>query len=147
MASDKVEKKRKRDSERHDRPSKKPAIEAHNLPRLTASVLKDDNEFAPVLGVYCVLAFPYPQTIEQPSPLQVPHIKKNLKLIISTIQSAHLACNSPRKYTVSNHIPNHRATLVPPPHQHNHHHHQIETKASSPLNCFSSHLNTPNSIS
>lgn len=53
MASEKVEKKRKRDSERHDRPSKKPAVEAHNLPQLAASVLKDDSEFAPVLGTYC----------------------------------------------------------------------------------------------
>jgi hypothetical protein len=51
MASDKVEKKRKRDSDRHERPSKKPAIQAQNLPPLTASVLKDDNELAPVLSM------------------------------------------------------------------------------------------------
>ncbi|EED18226.1 conserved hypothetical protein [Talaromyces stipitatus ATCC 10500] len=58
MASDKVEKKRKRDSDRHDRPSKKPAIEAQNLPPLTASVLKDDNELAPVLINAPGLQFP-----------------------------------------------------------------------------------------
>lgn len=51
MASDKVEKKRKRDSDRHERPSKKPAIQAQDLPPLTASVLKDDNELAPVLSM------------------------------------------------------------------------------------------------
>lgn len=52
MASDKVEKKRKRDSDRHERPSKKPAIQAQNLPPLTASVIKDDNELAPVLSKF-----------------------------------------------------------------------------------------------
>ena len=51
MASDKVEKKRKRDSDRHERPSKKPAIQAQNLPPLAASVIKDDNELAPVLSI------------------------------------------------------------------------------------------------
>lgn len=50
MAPDKAEKKRKRDSDRHERPSKKPAIQAQNLPPLTASVIKDDNELAPVLS-------------------------------------------------------------------------------------------------
>lgn len=54
MASDKVEKKRKRDSDRHERPSKKPAIEAHNLPVLNASLLKDDNELAPVLSEFLI---------------------------------------------------------------------------------------------
>lgn len=55
MASDKAEKKRKRDSDRHERPSKKPAIHAQNLPPLAASVLKDDNELAPVLSTYFFL--------------------------------------------------------------------------------------------
>ncbi|PCG90300.1 Hypothetical protein PENO1_032450 [Penicillium occitanis (nom. inval.)] len=58
MASDKVEKKRKRDSDRHERPSKKPAIQAQNLPPLTASVIKDDNELAPVLINAPGLQFP-----------------------------------------------------------------------------------------
>ncbi|KAH8702564.1 RNA polymerase I associated factor, A49-like protein [Talaromyces proteolyticus] len=49
MASDKSEKKRKRDSDRHDRPSKKPALAPQNLPLLTASVLGDNSELAPVL--------------------------------------------------------------------------------------------------
>ncbi|KAK1140250.1 DNA-directed RNA polymerase I subunit rpa49 [Aspergillus melleus] len=49
MPSDKVEKKRKRDSDRHERPSKKPALGLHDLPPLAASVVNDDSELAPVL--------------------------------------------------------------------------------------------------
>jgi hypothetical protein len=52
MASDKVEKKRKRDSDRHERPSKKPALEPQNLPPLAASIVQDDSELAPVLGMF-----------------------------------------------------------------------------------------------
>lgn len=48
MPSDKTEKKRKRASDRHDRPSKKPALEA--LPPLAASLVEDNSELAPVIG-------------------------------------------------------------------------------------------------
>lgn len=48
MPSDKSEKKRKRESDRHDRPSKKPALKA--LPPLTASLVEDKSELAPVIG-------------------------------------------------------------------------------------------------
>ncbi|KAL4890469.1 A49-like RNA polymerase I associated factor-domain-containing protein [Aspergillus ambiguus] len=49
MPSDKVEKKRKRASDRHERPSKKPALGLQDLPPLTTSVVKDDSELAPVI--------------------------------------------------------------------------------------------------
>ncbi|KAA8643104.1 hypothetical protein EYZ11_005003 [Aspergillus tanneri] len=49
MPSDKVEKKRKRASDRHERPSKKPALGLHDLPPLAVSVINDDSELAPVL--------------------------------------------------------------------------------------------------
>lgn len=52
MAQDKAEKKRKRDSDRHEWPSKKPALEPQNLPPLAASVVEDDSELAPVLGMF-----------------------------------------------------------------------------------------------
>lgn len=51
MPSDKVEKKRKRASDRHERPSKKPALGLHDLPPLAASVVNDDSELAPVLSM------------------------------------------------------------------------------------------------
>lgn len=50
MVSDKVEKKRKRASDRHERPSKKPALEIQDLPPLASSVVEDDSELAPVIG-------------------------------------------------------------------------------------------------
>ncbi|KAE8146015.1 A49-like RNA polymerase I associated factor-domain-containing protein [Aspergillus avenaceus] len=49
MPSDKVEKKRKRASNGHERPSKKPALELRDLPPLAASVVDDDSELAPVI--------------------------------------------------------------------------------------------------
>ncbi|KOC07682.1 hypothetical protein AFLA70_15g004701 [Aspergillus flavus AF70] len=49
MPSDKVEKKRKRASNGHERPSKKPALEFQDLPPLAASVVNDDSELAPVI--------------------------------------------------------------------------------------------------
>ncbi|KAB8232109.1 A49-like RNA polymerase I associated factor-domain-containing protein [Aspergillus alliaceus] len=49
MPSDKVEKKRKRASNGHERPSKKPALELQDLPPLAVSVLDDDSELAPVI--------------------------------------------------------------------------------------------------
>lgn len=52
MAPDKVEKKRKRASDRHDRPSKKPALDLQNLPPLATSVVEDHNELAPILGTH-----------------------------------------------------------------------------------------------
>lgn len=54
MSSDKVEKKRKRASDIHNRPSKKPAID---LPPLKAGLLKDDSDFAPVFGKSCYVYF------------------------------------------------------------------------------------------
>ena len=50
MPSDKTDKKRKRDSDRHERPSKKPALELLSLPPLAASVVDDNSELAPVIG-------------------------------------------------------------------------------------------------
>ncbi|KAL1969006.1 hypothetical protein VTN77DRAFT_840 [Rasamsonia byssochlamydoides] len=58
MVSDKAEKKRKRNSDRHERPSKKPALEPQNLPPLAASVVEDDSELAPVLVSTPGLQFP-----------------------------------------------------------------------------------------
>ncbi|KAL4807815.1 A49-like RNA polymerase I associated factor-domain-containing protein [Aspergillus unguis] len=49
MASDKVEKKRKRASDRHERPTKKAALDFQNLPPLSASLVSDNSELAPVL--------------------------------------------------------------------------------------------------
>lgn len=50
MAVDVAEKKRKRASDRHERPSKKPALEPQDLPPLKASVVEDESELAPVIG-------------------------------------------------------------------------------------------------
>ncbi|KAL5362757.1 A49-like RNA polymerase I associated factor-domain-containing protein [Aspergillus floccosus] len=49
MPSDKVEKKRKRASDRHERPSKKPALGLQDLPPLATSVVNDNSELAPVI--------------------------------------------------------------------------------------------------
>jgi DNA-directed RNA polymerase I subunit RPA49 len=51
MPSDKVEKKRKRDSDRHERPSKKPALHLQDLPPLSASVVDEHSELAPVISM------------------------------------------------------------------------------------------------
>lgn len=51
MPSDKIDKKRKRHSDRHERPSKKPALELQNLPPLSASLIEDNSELAPVIGI------------------------------------------------------------------------------------------------
>lgn len=48
MPSDKIDKKRKRASDRHERPTKKPALQA--LPPLAASLVEDKSELAPVIG-------------------------------------------------------------------------------------------------
>ncbi|KAJ5992823.1 hypothetical protein N7451_008547 [Penicillium sp. IBT 35674x] len=50
MPSDKIEKKRKRVSERHERPSKKAVLELQALPPLAASVVEDQSELAPVIA-------------------------------------------------------------------------------------------------
>ncbi|KAJ5574033.1 uncharacterized protein N7459_008460 [Penicillium hispanicum] len=50
MPSDKTEKKRKRASDRHERPSKKPALELQALPPLAASLVEDKSELAPVIA-------------------------------------------------------------------------------------------------
>jgi DNA-directed RNA polymerase I subunit RPA49 len=57
MTSERAEKKRKRDSDRHERPSKKPALEPQNMPPLAASVVEDDSELAPVLGTFLPFIF------------------------------------------------------------------------------------------
>ncbi|EAW12536.1 DNA-directed RNA polymerase I subunit RPA49 [Aspergillus clavatus NRRL 1] len=49
MPSEKVEKKRKRASDRHERPSKKPALELQDLPPLAASLVDEHSELAPVI--------------------------------------------------------------------------------------------------
>ncbi|KAL4870494.1 hypothetical protein BDV12DRAFT_165704 [Aspergillus spectabilis] len=49
MPSDKAEKKRKRASDRHEPPTKKPALDLQSLPPLKASLIHDDSELAPVL--------------------------------------------------------------------------------------------------
>lgn len=51
MASDKTEKKRKRASDRHERPTKKPALDLQSLPPLKSSLTKDDSELAPALSM------------------------------------------------------------------------------------------------
>ncbi|KAJ5647487.1 hypothetical protein N7490_003859 [Penicillium lividum] len=50
MPSDKTEKKRKRASDRLERPSKKAALELQALPPLAASVVEDKSELAPVIA-------------------------------------------------------------------------------------------------
>ncbi|KAJ5240938.1 uncharacterized protein N7469_002529 [Penicillium citrinum] len=50
MPSDKTEKKRKRASDRHERPTKKPALELQALPPLKASLVEDKSELAPVIA-------------------------------------------------------------------------------------------------
>lgn len=50
MPSENIEKKRKRASNPHDRPSKKPALDLQTLPPLGASVVDDQSELAPVIG-------------------------------------------------------------------------------------------------
>lgn len=50
MPSDKLEKKRKRASDPHERPSKKAALELQALPPLAASLVEDTSELAPVIG-------------------------------------------------------------------------------------------------
>ncbi|GMF75857.1 unnamed protein product [Aspergillus oryzae] len=62
MPSDKVEKKRKRASNGHERPSKKPALEFQDLPPLAASVVNDDSELAPVISMYSLTAGLYSQS-------------------------------------------------------------------------------------
>jgi DNA-directed RNA polymerase I subunit RPA49 len=49
MPSEKIDKKRKRSSDRHERPTKKTALQA--LPTLAASVVEDKSELAPVIGI------------------------------------------------------------------------------------------------
>ena len=59
MVSDKHDKKRKRDSDRHDRPSKKPALNLQHLPPLKASVVDDNSELAPVISMHFLPFSPY----------------------------------------------------------------------------------------
>ncbi|KAL2814625.1 A49-like RNA polymerase I associated factor-domain-containing protein [Aspergillus granulosus] len=49
MAPDKAEKKRKRASNGHERPTKKPALDLQSLPPLKANLIKDHSELTPVL--------------------------------------------------------------------------------------------------
>ncbi|KAJ5104982.1 hypothetical protein NUU61_002329 [Penicillium alfredii] len=71
MPSEKSDKKRKRSSDRHERPSKKPALQLHALPPLAASVVEDKSELAPVIastpGLQCSTSLrwnPYIKTRE-----------------------------------------------------------------------------------
>lgn len=50
MPSDKTEKKRKRASDRHERPTKKAALGLQDLPPLKASLIEEKSELAPVIG-------------------------------------------------------------------------------------------------
>ncbi|OQD73350.1 hypothetical protein PENDEC_c015G04708 [Penicillium decumbens] len=50
MPSDKVDKKRKRSSDRHERPTKKPALQLQALPPLAASLVEEKSELAPVIA-------------------------------------------------------------------------------------------------
>ncbi|KAL3476123.1 A49-like RNA polymerase I associated factor-domain-containing protein [Aspergillus californicus] len=68
MAHDKTEKKRKRDLDRHERPTKKPALDLQSLPPLKASLIKDDSELAPVL-------FSTPGVTSQPNIRLNPYLK------------------------------------------------------------------------
>jgi DNA-directed RNA polymerase I subunit RPA49 len=49
MPSEKIDKKRKRASDLHERPTKRAALQS--LPTLTASVVEDKSELAPVIGL------------------------------------------------------------------------------------------------
>lgn len=89
MGSDKTEKKRKRDSDRHDRPSKKPALAPQNLPPLKASVLRDDSEFAPVLGIF----------------FSKPPILGFSVTVTNPAQSIHLVSNTHEMSKASSHTP------------------------------------------
>lgn len=65
MTSDKHDKKRKRDSDRHERPSKKTALDLQRLPPLTASVVDDHSELAPVIGTpTCYILHGYMDNID-----------------------------------------------------------------------------------
>lgn len=57
MPSDKIDKKRKRASDRHERPSKKPALELQDLPPLASSVVDDHSELAPVISTLFQIFF------------------------------------------------------------------------------------------
>lgn len=62
MSSSKIDKKRKRASDRHDRPSKKPALELQDLPPLATSVVQDNSELAPVIGMSSVYSLILPSS-------------------------------------------------------------------------------------
>ncbi|KAL4883281.1 A49-like RNA polymerase I associated factor-domain-containing protein [Aspergillus karnatakaensis] len=74
MASDKAEKKRKRASDRHERPTKKPALDLQSLPPLKASLIHDDSELAPVL-------INTPGVISQPNIHLNPYLKDRSKAV------------------------------------------------------------------
>ncbi|CBF86529.1 hypothetical protein AN2283.2 [Aspergillus nidulans FGSC A4] len=80
MASDKAEKKRKRASDRHERPTKKPALDLQSLPPLSASLIDDDSELAPVL-------------INTPGVTSLPNIRLNPYLKTRSHGASHHAGN------------------------------------------------------
>ncbi|KAL5043977.1 hypothetical protein BDW71DRAFT_186913 [Aspergillus fruticulosus] len=80
MASDKAEKKRKRASDRHERPTKKPALDLQSLPPLSASLIHDDSELAPVL-------------INSPGVTSQPNIRLKPYLKTRSHSSSHYAGN------------------------------------------------------
>ncbi|KAL5342969.1 A49-like RNA polymerase I associated factor-domain-containing protein [Aspergillus crustosus] len=72
MASDKAEKKRKRASDRHERPTKKPALDLQSLPPLKANLIHDDSELTPVL-------INTPGVTSQPNIRLTPYLKNRNK--------------------------------------------------------------------
>ncbi|KAL4980231.1 A49-like RNA polymerase I associated factor-domain-containing protein [Aspergillus desertorum] len=80
MALDKAEKKRKRASDRHERPTKKPALDLQSLPPLSASLIHDDSELAPVL-------------INTPGVASQPNIRLNPYLKTRSHCSSHHSAN------------------------------------------------------
>ncbi|KAL4928707.1 DNA-directed RNA polymerase I subunit RPA49 [Aspergillus undulatus] len=81
MAHDRAEKKRKRASDRHERPTKKPALDLQSLPPLSASLVHDDSELAPVLANT-------PGVTSQPKVRLTPYLKSR-----SQTNSSHSAGN------------------------------------------------------
>ncbi|KAL3465789.1 A49-like RNA polymerase I associated factor-domain-containing protein [Aspergillus heterothallicus] len=77
MASDKAEKKRKRASNGHERPTKKPALDLQSLPPLKANLVKDHSELTPVL-------ITTPGVTSQPNIRLNPYLKPRSEVSISS---------------------------------------------------------------
>ncbi|KAL2854700.1 A49-like RNA polymerase I associated factor-domain-containing protein [Aspergillus pseudodeflectus] len=77
MASDKAEKKRKRASNGHERPTKKPALDLRSLPPLKANLIKDHSELTPVL-------ITTPGVTSQPNIQLTPYLKPRSEVSTSS---------------------------------------------------------------